>query len=160
MKDCLTCLIYLAVIGMGSFCLGRHIPYEKIREGEFPFASFAWEEEGRCYERLHIKNWQNKVPDMSALFPHRMPAKRLFSCPDDQQITVMIKETCIAEIIHILLALQGLHCRRIWKGTGGAILSLLFLLGNLPYILIQRYNRPRLARLYRHSICARRRQAP
>ena len=37
----------------------------------------------------------------------------------------------------------------IWPGAGGIIVTVIYiLLGNLPFIIIQRYNRPRLQRLY------------
>ena len=55
----------------------------------------------------------------------------------------MIQETCIAEWIHELLILIGFGCVFLWKGIGGWIVSLLYALGNLPYIIIQRYNRPK-----------------
>ena len=34
-------------------------------------------------------------------------------------------------------------------GAAGTVAAVLYALSNLPFILIQRYNRPRLARLYR-----------
>ena len=60
----------------------------------------------------------------------------------------MICETCIAELIHALLCLSGLYCLKLWPGAGGIIAAIVYiLLFNLPFILIQRYNRPRLIRL-------------
>lgn len=61
----------------------------------------------------------------------------------------MIQETCIAEWVHGLLIVLGFGCIWIWDGMGGWIISVLYALGNLPYILIQRYNRPRLVKLLR-----------
>lgn len=46
-----------------------------------------------------------------------------------------------------LLCIMGLGCPLIWKSIGGWILFALYLLGNIPFILIQRYNRPKLVRL-------------
>ena len=54
----------------------------------------------------------------------------------------------MAEMIHFLLSLSGLACLVIWPGAGGIILTMVYiLLGNLPFIIIQRYNRPRLQKL-------------
>ena len=37
---------------------------------------------------------------------------------------------------------------KIWRGPGGVILTVIYIVfGNLPFLLIQRYNRPRLQRL-------------
>lgn len=51
----------------------------------------------------------------------------------------------MAETTHFLVAVMGLYCAKIWRG-GGLILSLLYFIWNLPFVLIQRYNRPRLIR--------------
>ena len=57
----------------------------------------------------------------------------------------MIGGTCTAEVIHDLLTLAGLLLLGLWTGAGGVIVYLIYVLfGNLPFILVQRYNRPRL----------------
>lgn len=87
------------------------------------------------------------VPDMSVIFPRMMPSKRLTRAITSKELKLMIQETCIAEWIHRLLSLLGFGCMFIWKKAGGRILSILYALGNLPYIIIQRHNRPRLLQL-------------
>ena len=60
----------------------------------------------------------------------------------------MIGETCIAELTHGLLCFAGLALPAIWPGAGGIILCIIYIVfGNLPFLLIQRYNRPRLQKL-------------
>ena len=59
----------------------------------------------------------------------------------------MIRETCVAEFIHVLLCIASLGCLRIWPGFGGFCMAFLYTLGNIPFIMIQRYNRPRLVSL-------------
>lgn len=144
--ELLQCMLYLAVLGVIGFVAGRLLPYEWLMENAFPFRAFAWERQGRIYEKLGIRSWNRKMPDMSRLLPRMMPAKRLQG-RSEATLPTMIKETCVAEVIHMLLGLAALHCLRIWRGWGGRIVVLLYWLGNLPYILIQRYNRPRLQRL-------------
>ena len=61
---------------------------------------------------------------------------------------MMIQETCVAEIVHIAVSILGLRCLWMWPGAGGVTVTVIYiLLLNLPFILIQRYNRPRLIRL-------------
>lgn len=63
----------------------------------------------------------------------------------------MIQETCVAEFIHAANCILGLYCLKIFPGIGGIIVVFIYaVVFNLPYILIQRYNRPRLIRLYKH----------
>lgn len=139
-------VLYLLSISIAAFFVGRLLPKRWFSGDCFPFRAFAWERGGRVYEQLHIKAWQNRLPDMSRLLPALMPAKRL---EDDfeTQLPRMIQETCVAEETHVLLILGGLVCPTLWPGAGGLTLALLYGAGNLPYILIQRYNRPRLMRL-------------
>ena len=104
---------------------------------------------GALYEKLNIRKWQAKVPDMSRILPFLMPPKNLTG-DYAQRLPGMIRETCVAEITHITVSILGLPCLRIWPGMGGVTVTAIFiLLLNVPYILIQRYNRPRLIRLYR-----------
>lgn len=142
--ECLYCLFYLAALGFGSFLLGRILPKGWFDYNAFPYRSFSWEDSGRIYLKLRIRQWQNKVPDMSRILPGILPTKQLTHAVP---LPVMLRETCVAEFIHIFLSIMGFLCMKIWKGKGGLLLSLLYLLGNLPFILIQRYNRPRLSHL-------------
>ena len=122
----------------------------------FPYRSFAFEKGGKIYEAIGIAKWQSRVPDMSRIFPKLMPAKKIPARPDEQTLLVMIRETCAAEATHALLILAGLGLLAIWPGAGGILLYLIYaIFGNLVFLIIQRYNRPRLVRLY-ERMCAKR----
>ena len=85
---------------------------------------------------------------MSRIFPKLMPKKRMVAT-DSDTLLLMVRETCIAELIHVLLSICGLFGIYIMPGVCGVLFyAAYFLLGNLPFILIQRYNRPRLVRIY------------
>ena len=76
------------------------------------------------------------------------PEKRLFRSRKWEQAAALVQETCRAELVHGASCLLGLAFLWLWPGWGGAIvLAVWVLLANLPFILIQRYNRPRLMRL-------------
>ena len=84
---------------------------------------------------------------MSRILPGLMPAKSL-SGDYGQNLPVMIQETCVAEAVHITVSVAGLRCLWMWPGVGGVTVTAIhIILLNLPFILIQRYNRPRLIRL-------------
>ena len=64
------------------------------------------------------------------------------------QADTLVQETCRAEVVHTVSCLLGLAFLRLWPGAGGAaVLAVWVLLANLPFMVIQRYNRPRLVRL-------------
>lgn len=146
MNEFIKCFIYLAVISFSFFFIGRLMP-KKFHYLRFPYISFGFEKDGEIYNKIRIRKWQNKLPDMSKIFSELMPAKKLPKQMNVQNIEQMVQETCVAELTHGLLCIMGLCCPLIWKSIGGWILFVLYLLGNIPFILIQRYNRPKLVRL-------------
>lgn len=146
----LRCVCYFAVIGAAAFVIGRLAAGRSLRFDAFPFKSYPFEREGQIYKRIGIAKWQSRVPDMSRILKGSMPEKRLEGRPDRAMLLQMIQETCVAEATHVLLCVAGLGVLWLWPGLGGWILWLAYcLLGNLPFILIQRYNRPRLIKLLR-----------
>lgn len=132
----------MTTLGMFAFFAGRFIPKSWIHADDFPFKTCGFEKNGRLYDKLGVRKWQSKVLDMSKLFPKFIPKKKLDG-DVKSAMPLMIKETCIAELVHWLLILPGFYCLNLWEGTGGIVIVILYELGNIPYIIIQRYNRPR-----------------
>lgn len=137
------CFIYLTSLGMLAFFAGRIIPKSWINPDLFPYKACQFENDGRFYEQFCIKKWQNKVLDMSKIFPKIIPQKKIRDNLQDA-LPLMIKETCIAELIHWFLFVPVLYCFVLWEGLGGVIVVTLYEFFNLGYVMIQRYNRPRL----------------
>ena len=127
---------------MFSFFAGRFIPKSWIHPDSFPFRAYRFENKGKLYDKFGVRKWQSKVIDMSKLFPRFIPQKKLEG-DVMSAMPLMIKETCIAELIHWLLIIPGFYCLSLWNGPGGVMIVILYELGNIPYIIIQRYNRPR-----------------
>lgn len=149
--DLLQCFVYIGAIGICSFLFGRLLSnYTKLKDW-WIFQCFPFEDDGKIYHKLHIRQWQNKVPDMSKIFPMFMPKKKMESIQVDR-LDRMIQETCIAELVHALLCVAGLYCIKLWRGFGGVLISMLNILGNAVFIVIQRYNRPRLVALQQRQM--------
>ena len=118
--DFLHCVIYLALVGGLGFVAGRLLPPNWPDPDGGVWDDFPWERGGRIYEKLGIRRWQKKVPDMSRILPWAIPAKKLDG-RDVGRLPLMIRETCVAELIHWLLCLAGLYCLRLWRGVGGGL---------------------------------------
>ena len=147
-EEFIKCVIYLAVVGFSGFVFGLFLPRDLFSPNKFPFKSFSFENEGKIYEKFHIRKWKNKVPDMSKICKKMVP--KTFDLSDDSDcLKKLIFETCVAEFIHSLQIVFGFCCKVIWAGPGGDIMAVIWLLGNLPFIIIQRYNRPKLMRTYK-----------
>jgi len=136
-------VLYVATIGLMSNFVALFIKRDKLQEDRFPFKPYAWERNGRVYDKLAIRKWKNHVPDVSRVFKPLMP-KRVTAATTVRDLISLIKECCVAELIHIALMILSAAVLFICPGLEGLILYFLCILINLPFVLIQRYNRPQL----------------
>ncbi len=75
---------------------------------------------------------------------------KTFDISDDSEcLKKLLYETCIAEFIHFVIIVFGFYCKVIWKGFGGTFMAVIWMLGNIPFMIIQRYNRPKIIRTYK-----------
>ncbi|MBR3611514.1 MAG: glycosyl-4,4'-diaponeurosporenoate acyltransferase [Oscillospiraceae bacterium] len=147
----LKCFCWFLIIGVISFIAGRIMPKHWISFDKFPFAPFDFEMEGKIYKKIGIAKWQSKVPDMSRVFKKIMPPKRIENRPEIKELVLMIEETCVAEIVHILIIFCGAGYLMLWEGFGGILCFLLNVFANLVFVVIQRYNRPRLMKILKRK---------
>ena len=143
------CAITLMLVGIFVNPLGNALPRRWFHADRFPYKCYAWEREGRVYQKIGIQKWKDIVPDMSRILPD-MVKKELpgSGAVTADQAAALVQETCRAELVHGASCLLGLAFLWLWPDWGGVIvLAVWVLLANLPFILIQRYNRPRLMRL-------------
>ena len=139
-------VIYIAVLGILSHFVGQALPRARFSAESFPYRTADWENGGRVYEKLGIKHWKDRLPDMSKIMPDMV--KKKMSAVKSQGMDVLIAETCVAECVHWALMLLSLGIFFFWRGAWAVVFWLVYnLLGNLPFIIIQRYNRPRLVML-------------
>ncbi len=141
------CFLYFMFTGFIAFCVGRAVPKHKIDPHAFPFYSFGFEKDGKIYEALSIKSWQNHLPDMSKILPGSMPKKKLTSKISSENLSIMIRETCVSEFTHYALLVTGLGCFKYFESSEALFVYLFYAAINIAYSLIQRYNRPRLIRV-------------
>ena len=79
---------------------------------------------------------------MSTL-PNKLMPKKVNLHITAADVDKLVKESCVAELIHYLLCVFSIGIYNIWEDGTGIVLAVLYVLfGNVPYIIIQRYNRP------------------
>ena len=148
MSGFLKCVLYLLALALLAHPVGQALPRRWFDGGRFPYKCYKWEKQGKLYTRIGVDRWKTLVPDMSRILPDMVKKRVEPTAVTAAQADVLVQETCVAEAVHTASSLLGLVCLTLWPGWGGVIVWLVwFLLGNLPFILIQRYNRPRLIRL-------------
>ncbi len=136
-------VLYVAVIGLFSNIVALFIKRERLNEDAFPFRLYRWEKNGKIYDKLGIRRWKGRLPDVSRVFKPLM-RKEVTVTTTSRDLFALVKECCVAELVHDGLILLSLAVLWICPHTAGVILYLLCVLIHLPFILIQRYNRPLL----------------
>lgn len=152
MNKFFVCVIYLIAIGILSNPAAKLINRDNIDYTKFPYRSYSFERGGKIYEKIGIRFWKDKVPDMSTVLKHLIKKEVRFKS-SAADVLRQIQETCVAEITHNALIILSLPMLIYWKGKWAFLCEAIYiLLLNLPFILIQRYNRPRLIALYQRKL--------
>lgn len=131
--------------GIIAFFLGEKLPRAMFDPEKFPYKSYMWEEEGRIYEKIGIKKWKTRIPDMSKYIA-RTFSKQGNLMRDPEHLKLMVRETCSAEFVHWMLILIS-PVFPILMDQHGILSMVLYIVGNLLFVIIQRYNRPRILKI-------------
>lgn len=137
---------YVIFIGILSHFAGQALPRKNFDYNKFPFAAYGWEKGGKIYEKIGVRKWKHRLPDMSRIMPDMM-TKTVNRSMDSATVDMLIRETCVAEVVHKALCLLSAGIYFIWEHRKGALLSAMYIILNIPFIIIQRYNRPHLIML-------------
>jgi glycosyl-4,4'-diaponeurosporenoate acyltransferase len=106
----------------------------------------AVEANGRLYERLGIKRWKDRLPEAGGLFTGGF-SKRSMRTRDRAVLERFVVETRRAEWTHWTI-MSATPVFLVWNWWWVELLMVVYALAaNLPCLLVQRYNRARLARL-------------
>lgn len=130
--------------------IGNKADDSKFDPEGFWLKTRKWEKDGAFYRKvLKIDKWKHLLPDGAKTHKQGFRKKHLASY-EPEYLKAFIAETGRAEIFHWLQILPfwifGLFGPFfvVWIMLGYALLV------NMPCIIAQRYNRPRLIRLYQH----------
>lgn len=111
------------------------------------FGIYGWEKEGKIWDNLfRVKAWKGRLIDGSSVLGKGYTKKKLHgTTPDD--LRIFAAETKRAEFTH-WLCIWPAPLFFLWNPQwAGWIMVLYALLFNLPFIIVQRYNRGRINRL-------------
>lgn len=139
-------ITYIVLVAILAHYIGELLPRKWFDYERFPYTSFGWERNGDIYDKLRIKKWKSKLPDLSRVAKYMVPKKVTVSM-NSGDVDLLLRETCVAEFIHVALCIVSAGVIWITEEAYGVVLYLLFALGNIPFILVQRYNRPHLKKL-------------
>lgn len=110
-----------------------------------------WERRGRAYERLHIRRWKDRLPELGAVFRGGVSKRSLRSAgtPDLERFA---RETRRAELVHWAIPIVT-PVFALWNPPWLLLAMVAYaVIANLPCLLVQRYNRGRLLRLIERRV--------
>lgn len=145
----LDAVLVMALGGIVFFIIGQLLPRSIYNPDKFPYRLYKWENGGRTYQKLGVHLWKDHVPDMSRIIPG-MVKKKAHMARTPENMWRLILETCGAEFIHDLLIICVTpFVYAAIRGLLGLLAAIAYALGNLAFVIIQRYNRPRLVEIYK-----------
>lgn len=150
-------LLLVDILAWGCFHLGiswgiRQVPLAFFAAHAAWFRSFSFEKEGKFWQTyFRVARWKDRLPEGTQIDSRGFDKSRMTKRKEGAYLYQFMLETCRAELTHwLLLFAAGVFF--LWNPMWAALLNCVYaLLVNLPFILIQRYNRPRVRRLYHRS---------
>ncbi|CAN5393942.1 glycosyl-4,4'-diaponeurosporenoate acyltransferase [soil metagenome] len=135
------------VIGVATGLAGHLMPLRWLDHDNWLTRPRRFEARGRIYQRVfRIRAWKDRVPELGGLFRGGFSKRHLID-RSTPQLERFEAETRRAELVH-WANLDAGPLFLIWCPPWiGAVMIVFGVVAHLPFIMIQRYNRARLARL-------------
>jgi len=140
------CFVGWFILQLGAALLCLRIPDKWLSPERYLFRTHNWEKDGRLYRILRVHRWKRLLPDGGAVLKSGYRKKKITDYSMENMSKFAI-ESCRAELTHLLAILP------FWVfgfiGPPSIILYMLIyaLIVNLPCMIAQRYNRPRVMAL-------------
>lgn len=133
------------VFHFGAGAIAHVLPQRFFARLPVVSRSYSWEDNGRLYRRLGIRRWKDGLPEAGDFYPGGFSKRHLVG-RDHAYLSRFVLEAGRAEFSHWLTWALALTFFAWTPWRVGVLMLLYGAATNLPCILIQRYNRPRLAR--------------
>ncbi len=142
------CFLVWPVLQVGAAYLCLLLPDRCFCPDAFFYRTHAFEKKGKFYESVfHVSQWKHLLPDGGALWTKRGYRKRKLTDFSTDNLQRFLIESARAEISH-WLGMAGFWVFWLFTPPFVPWLMLIYALAvNLPCIIVQRYNRPRIQRL-------------
>lgn len=137
-----------AGFGVASGLVFAKLPERLFATDTFVTAIRSWERDGRSYERwFRIRRWKDRLPEAGALFSKGGSIASLPTGPAAGDKVVVLRRfaagTRRAEWVHWTNAAFGLTFFAWEPWPIGVIMTAFGVIVHVPFIMVQRFNRPR-----------------
>ncbi len=148
MKKIIYNALYWFIVQMVIAQLGTRISYKYLEKDNIYFRTWNFEQEGRLWQQLvKVQYWKRHLPDGKHINPN-IVSKTTFDISNNMnEIRQFILETRRAELVHLLSIIPIIAFFKSSKSV--KIINLFYvIIANVPCVIVQRYNRPKLIRIY------------
>lgn len=144
----LLCFIIWPMLQFAAALLCLNLPDSVLSSDSFLFRSRSYENGGLIYDKMfRVSQWKHLVPDGNIVSKQKRFKKKHLQNFSGENISRFLLESARAELSH-WLAILPFWLFGFFVPSGVLWYMLIYALAiNLPCIIIQRYNRPRLQRL-------------
>lgn len=151
LPDGLTVLLIFVLwplIQVGSAFLCLYLPDKFFNHNKGIYKTFRFEHNGKLYDTLFkVKKWKHLLPDGGAIYKKKGFAKKTLTDFSQNNLNRFLMESCRGELTH------WLPICFFWVFffiTSPFVVLLMFvysIIVNMPCIIVQRYNRPRIQKM-------------
>ncbi|WP_010632613.1 hypothetical protein [Sporolactobacillus vineae] len=137
-------LIIFIILSLINTFISIKLPISLFHADSWLYRERSWERKGQIYQDyVWVKKWKNQLPELSDFLTFLFSKKKMAQL-DQDYLYLFVLETCRAELTHWCI-IWSMLAYSLWRGTHSSILVLFIAVAlNLPYVVIQRYNRPRV----------------
>ena len=137
-------VIMVPLIQIMGALIATKTPQRILSVDRWLFKGRKWEQNGVVYKKIFkVHKWKKYLPDGAKYFKGDFEKKQMKSF-DPEYIEKFLSESCRAELVHWLGMIPFIIFPFLFSLKIGLILIVYSLIVNLPCIITQRYNRPRL----------------
>ena len=142
--------LFIAFSGLFAGVLFAIIPRTIFLKCEKYFPLLKYEQNGKFYNRVFkINLWKDKLPQFSELTKIGF-SKTSLNNSSPEYLKAFHAETIRAEITHLFLIITSPLCFYFNTKIFTLLTFFSIILGNIPFLMIQRYNRARIRNLIVH----------
>ncbi len=142
------CFLVWPVLQVGAALICIYLPDRCFSPECFLFRTHHFEQKGRIYDRIfHVSRWKHLLPDGGMIWNKRSFRKKKLDSFSKESLERFLVESARGELTHLLAILPFWVFGFFAPPQVTWYMLVYALLVNLPCVIAQRYNRPRVHRL-------------
>jgi glycosyl-4,4'-diaponeurosporenoate acyltransferase len=142
------CFVVWPVLQVGAALICLNLPNRFYSPDSFFFRAHRFENEGRIYDRIfRVSRWKHLLPDGGMVWKKRGFKKKKLDSFSEEILNRFLVESARGELTHWLAIFPFWVFWFFTPPIVPWIMLIYALLVNMPCIIAQRYNRPRVQRV-------------